>query len=93
MLFLAIMPAFLQCYCRLFVNPLPPEHRLAPGSQTSTRDCARPTDILGSRSVPVGRVMSQGGAPVREHVNLSRYGPWLADCGPRGPFTTNHSRR
>lgn len=56
-LFLTIMPAFLQCYCRLFVNPLQ-----KPPGQAASPLPDRPTKPR-SRTVRLGRVMSQGGVP------------------------------
>lgn len=88
-LLLAVMPAFLQCYCRLFVNP--PEH--------NTAWPAWPTDRqthLRSRTVRLGRVMSPGGAPSTGACDI-RCAPdgGLADSRPsrRGPLAANHHPR
>lgn len=67
-LFLFIMPAFLHCYCRLFVNPL--KHRLARQPEQPTPDCPTPTDTRVLEPSRSGESCLRAERRRREHVIL-----------------------
>lgn len=79
------MPAFLHCYCRLFVNPL--KHRLARQPEQPTPDCPTPTDTRVLEPSRSGESCLRAERRRREHVILCvlravpgpSWGPsWLA---------------
>lgn len=85
-LFLAVMPAFLQCYCRLFVNP--PEHNTAWPRHPPSRLADRPTHTCVLEPSGSGESCLRAESRRREHV-ISHCAP---DGGPsrRGALAANH---